>query len=62
MFRPEYNKWQNVALLLQKCVKISSRIVLLLYPKVSQVKCYNTSPQTPPTHIFSSANMFFYVI
>ena len=40
MSRPKYMyiQSQNVALLLQKCVKISSEYLLLLYPKVSQVK------------------------
>ena len=63
MFPPEYIQLQNVALLLQKCVNISSG-----YLKVSQVKCYNFHIYlTPPpphthTHIFQTANMFFYVL
>ena len=54
MFRPEYNQLQNMALLLQKCVKISSGYFSLLYPKVRQVKCYNfliyLIPPPPHTH------------
>ena len=63
MLRPEYIQLQNVALLLQKCVKISSEYFVMLYPKVSQVKWFNFLyiPHHPSTYLRLPTCFFCYL-
>ena len=61
MFCPKCVQWQNVALLFQKCVNISSGYFLMLYPKVSQVRCYNVIINLTPPPYISECRHFFVV-